>query len=106
MRPRANWSNEGWRSGIERPIIGSSGPLYSSRIAKRVRLPSGTSENVRTPLKRPSGIPPVQVIPRPGSNAVTLTGKARLGFASDVTLSFSPGAIRPSSERTPEFQRV
>jgi hypothetical protein len=30
--PRANCSNDGPRSGIERQINGSSGPVYSSRM--------------------------------------------------------------------------
>ena len=49
-----------------RQIIGSSGPVYSSRMWNRVGPPSsGFSVNVRTPLKSPSGMPPLQVMLRP-----------------------------------------
>ncbi len=76
--------------------------MYSSRTVKCVFAPSGTTANVRTPLKRPSGIPPLQVMVRGGSNAVTLTGKARPGLASETTSTFSPGAIVPFTRSTPE----
>ena len=33
---------------------------------------------------------------------MTLTGNARPGLASETTLIFSPGAIRPSTRWTPE----
>ena len=102
FRPRANCSNDGPRSGIERQIIGSSGPVYSSRIVKRVPPSSGASVNVRTPLNSPSGMPPDHAIARSGSNRVTLTGNARPGLASETTLTFSPGAIAPSTFCTPE----
>jgi len=55
------------------------------------------SVKVRTPLKRPSGIPPDQTIFCAGTNSVTLTGKVRPGFALDTTLIVSPGAMRPST---------
>jgi hypothetical protein len=46
-----------------RQIIGSSGPVYSSRTLSVVApSPCGDSTKVRTPLNRPSGIPPDQVI--------------------------------------------
>ena len=49
-------------------------------------------------------MPPDQTM-RPGfSNSVTLTGKARFGFASLRTVIFSPGAIVPSTSSTPESQ--
>jgi hypothetical protein len=41
---------------------------------------------------------------RGGSNSVTASWNARPGFASDTSLSFSPGAIVPSTLRTPESQ--
>jgi hypothetical protein len=51
-------SKEGPKSGIERHISGSSGPLKLSRISKRVdEFGPGVSANVRTPLKSPRGIP-------------------------------------------------
>jgi hypothetical protein len=53
-------------------------------------------------LNSPSGIPPLQVIARGGSNAVTVTGNARPGLASETTLIFSRGAIVPSTRCTPE----
>ena len=88
---------------MERQIIGSSGPVYSSRTSNFVApSPCGESVKVRTPLKSPNGIPPVQVIRWPGANSFTLTGKARFGFASETTLIFSPGAMRPSTRTTPE----
>ncbi len=98
-------SKDGPRSGIERQISGSIGPLYSSRISKRVIPPlAGLNWKVLTPLNRPSGIPPLQTIRRGGSSSLTVTGKARFGFASEVTLIRSPRAIRPSTETTPESQ--
>src|SRR4029453_15687974 len=62
---------------MDRQIRGSRGPVYSSRMVNRV-VPSvpGARVKVRTPLKRPSGMPPLQVIRCPGANSVTLTGKA------------------------------
>ena len=75
LRPLAKRSNEGPRSGMERPISGRSGPLKSSRMSKRVEpLSSGVRVKLRTPLNSPSGIPPVQVIWRPGLTSSTLTG--------------------------------
>ncbi len=106
FRPCANCSKLGPRSGIERQISGSSGPVYSSRMVKRVAAPSAASVNVRTPLKSPSGMPPLQTIRSPGANSVTLTGKARFGLASETTLIFSCGAIVPSTRITPESQRA
>jgi hypothetical protein len=47
-------------------------------------------------------MPPLQVIRFPGVNSVTLTGKARPGLALDRTVSFSPGAMRPSTRSIPE----
>src|SRR5205807_719138 len=59
FRPFANCWKEGPRSGIEGQIIGSSGPVYSSRMWNFVEpFPSGASVYVRTPLNNPSGIPP------------------------------------------------
>jgi DNA-binding transcriptional ArsR family regulator len=78
--------------------------VYSSRITKRVAPSSGVSVNVRTPLNRPSGMPPLQVMRSAGENSVTLTGNARPGLASETTLIFSRGAIRPSTRTTPESQ--
>ena len=40
FNPFANCSNEGPRSGIERQIIGSIGPVYSSRMVNLVASPS------------------------------------------------------------------
>ncbi len=105
LRPAAYCSKAGPKSGIVRRISGSSGPLKCSRISKRVAESGpGVSVNVRTPLKSPSGIPPVQVIRAGGSNSVTRIGNPRPGFSSEKTLSFSPGAIRPSTFSTPESQ--
>src|SRR5882762_7702467 len=61
-----------------RPINGASTPLSSSRIAKST-VPStcGVNVNVRTPLKRPRGKPPSQVMRRDGSNCETVAGNAR-----------------------------
>jgi len=67
-----------------------------------VAAPSGVSEKLRTPLNSPSGIPPLHVMARAGSNAVTLTGNALPGLASETTFIFSPGAIDPSTRWTPE----
>src|SRR5437588_337170 len=59
FRPFANCWKEGPRSGIEGRIIGSSGPVYSSRMWNFVEpFPSGAREYMRTPLNNPSGIPP------------------------------------------------
>jgi DNA-binding transcriptional ArsR family regulator len=93
-------------SGIVRHISPVSGPVYSSRIVKRVAPPSGVSVNVRSPLKRPSGMPPVQVILSSGLSSVTFTGNARFGLTSEVTFSLAPGSIRPSSCFTLESQDV
>jgi hypothetical protein len=49
-------------------------------------------------------MPPCQVIRRPGSSSVTFTGKARPGFTSETTLSFSPATTRPSTLFTPDCQ--
>jgi DNA-binding transcriptional ArsR family regulator len=48
---------------MERQISGMRGPVYSSRMVNRVE-PSvpGARVKVRTPLNRPSGMPPLQVI--------------------------------------------
>src|SRR5262249_36156329 len=82
LRPVANCWKDGPRSGIEGQISGSSGPVYSSRTVNSVTPPAfGARVNVRTPLNRPSGIPPDQTIRRPGTNSVTLTGNARPGLA-------------------------
>jgi hypothetical protein len=88
---------------MERQIRGSSGPVYSLRMVNRV-APSdpGARVKVRTPLNSPSGMPPVQVIRRPGLNSVTLTGKARPGLALETTLISPPGAMLPSIRSTPE----
>ena len=86
-----------------RQMSGSSGPVYSSRMVKRVRpSPSEVSRKVRTPRNRPSGMPPAQVMRWPGTRSVTVTGKARPGLASETTLILSPSAIVPSTLRTPE----
>lgn len=77
--------------------------MYSSRTLKRMP-PSvpGARVKVRTPLNRPSGMPPLQVIRWPGLNSVTLTGNARPGLALEATLIFRPGAMAPSTRSTPE----
>jgi len=77
--------------------------VYSSRTLKRMP-PSvpGARVKVRTPLNRPSGMPPLQVIRWPGLNSVTLTGNARPGLALEATLIFRPGAMAPSTRSTPE----
>src|SRR5712692_3743462 len=64
----------------------------------------GTREKVRSPLKRPSGMPPVQTIFLLGTNSLTLTGKARPGLIFAYTVTFSPGAIFPSTLSTVGFQ--
>jgi hypothetical protein len=52
-----------------RQITGSSGPVYSSRMWNRVGPSAdGASVNVRTPLHRPSGMPPLHVMLRPGGS--------------------------------------
>jgi hypothetical protein len=88
---------------MERQISGRRGPVYSSRMVNRVEpsVPE-TRVKVRTPLNRPSGMPPLRVIRWPGVNSVTFTGKARPGLALDTTLIFSPGAMLPSTRSTPE----
>src|SRR5579864_665063 len=51
FKPLANCAKDGPRSGIERQISGTSGPVYSSRIVKRVEpFPWEDKEKVRTPL--------------------------------------------------------
>ena len=57
---------------MQRQIIGRRGPVYSSRMVNRVApsLP-GARVKVRTPLNRPSGMPPLQVIRSPGLNSVS-----------------------------------
>ena len=55
-------------------------------------------------MKSPSGMPPLQVIRFAGSNSVTSTGKVRPGLASETTLIFPPGTMRPSTRTTPESQ--
>jgi hypothetical protein len=87
---------------MDRQIIGSSGPVYSSRTVNLVAPPCGVRVKVRTPLNSPSGMPPSQVIRSPGRNSVTLSEKVRLGLASETSLSRSPGAMRPSTRMTPE----
>jgi hypothetical protein len=96
-------AERGAQVGMERQIMGRSGPVYSSRTVNRV-APSvpGARVKVRTPLNRPRGIPPLQVIRLPGVTSVTLTGKARPGLTLDTTLIFSPGAMLPSTRSTPE----
>src|SRR5258708_21855077 len=96
LRPSANCWNDGPRSGIDFQIMPSSGPVYSSRMVNRVEAPSGVSVNVRTPLNRPSGMPPAHTIRLAGVNSATFTGNARFGFAAETTLIFSPGSTRPS----------
>jgi hypothetical protein len=88
---------------MERQIIGRRGPVYSSRLVNRV-APSvpAARVKVRTPLNRPSGMPPLQVIRWPGLNSVTLTGKARPGSALETTLSLFPGVMLPSTRSIPE----
>src|SRR4029450_1330766 len=85
------------------PDQGQEGPVYSSRTVNRV-APSvpGARVKVRTPLNRPSGMPPLQVIRWPGLNSVTLTGKVRPGLALETTLIVSPGTMAPSTRSTPE----
>jgi len=92
---------------MERPIKGAINPEYSSRIANSVSpLEAGVSVNVRSPLKSPRGMPPVQTMRRGDSNAVTLTGNALRGFTFGRTVTRSPGAILPSIFSTVLFQRV
>src|ERR1700689_3638333 len=103
LSPRANLSNDGPRSGIDRQINPSNGPVYSSRTWNAVPpVPSGDTLKVRTPRNRPRGIPPLNRSRAGGSKSVTLTGKARPGAAWDRIVIFSPGAIRPSTPSTPE----
>jgi hypothetical protein len=77
--------------------------VYSSCMVNRV-VPSlpGARVKVRTPLNRPRGMPPLEVIRRPGVSSVTLTGKARPGLALETILSLLPGAMLPSTRSIPE----
>src|SRR5215204_2604919 len=91
---------------MDRQISGRRGPVYSSRMVNRV-VPSvpGARVKVRTPLNRPSGMPPLQVIRWPGVKSVTLTGKARPGLALDHLdlLPRGDGALDPLHARVPSL---
>ncbi|MAG35009.1 MAG: hypothetical protein CL878_01980 [Dehalococcoidia bacterium] len=103
--PSANCSKESERSGIERPMMGSSKPLNSSRKENSV-VPSSraVSLNVRSPLNSPNGMPLAHTILSSGTNSVTVTGNVRSGLSLVNTLSFSSGAIWPSILTIPGSQ--
>ena len=87
------------------PIDPARGPLYSSRMVNSVPPELfAVSVYVRTPLNRPSGVPPVNSrLPGP-ANLVTVTGNVRPGATFDWILSFLPSAIVPLMDATPESQ--
>src|SRR6185369_6860844 len=107
LSPSANRVNDGARSGIDLVMRPASGPVYTSRIAKRT-FPSDCSVRVyaRVPVNRPSGIPPRQTMRWPGVNSTTVTGNPRLGFTSGKTVTLWPNAIVPSTRTTAESQSV
>ena len=77
-----------WKA-VDRPNLMIKIPATEAGLSAITRaLAEGVSVNVRTPLKRPRGMPPVHVIERGGSNPATLTGKARPGLALAKALNF------------------
>src|SRR4029453_11538106 len=98
-------AERGAEVGHGAPDQGQEGPVYSSRTVNRV-APSvpAAKVKVRTPLNRPSGMPPFQVIRWPGLNSVT--GKVRPGLALETTLIVCPGgdgALDPLDARVPRL---
>ena len=85
--------------------------MYSSRTSNLVvPSPCDVSVKVRTPLKSPSGIPPLQTILWPGVNSVTLTGKARFGLAEEIltvwlSTEFQGGRHIPRIEQIAQIER-
>ena len=87
-------------------MSGAISPENASRMSNSVPPSFGVSRYVRTPLNRPSGIPPVHTIRWGGSNALTRTGNARPGLSVVYTRSFPPGAMAPSTFSIVGFQVV
>src|SRR4051812_20875205 len=73
-------------------------------MVNRVPRPSGVSVKVRSPLNRPSGIPPDQIVRSYGRSSVTVTGNARPRLIFEKTLILAPSAISPTTRSTPESQ--
>ena len=59
---------------------------------------------VRSPLNKPSGMPPDQTMRFAGVNSATLTGNARPGLTLACTVIRSPGAMSPLILETVLFQ--
>jgi hypothetical protein len=88
-----------------RLISPRSGPEKTSRMAKDVAPPAaGVSVKVRTPRKRPRGMPPCHTMRSFGTSSLTVTGNARSGLTVATTLIFLPSAISPSTRTTVGFQ--
>ena len=65
-----------------RVISAASGPVYVSAMAKSTASSDPcVSVKRRVPVNNPMGMPPIHVIPRPGSNSVTFNENARPGVA-------------------------